>query len=503
MRRGSTRYGEDREDTGRIRAPGSRIRRWFGLLIVLVAGPVFLAGCASGPRAPAGPVVSPTGIVYEPGVPPEDTRYSQTATLFLRQDRLDRALEQAEEGIEVDPGNPVHYFLAGSALARLGEYRRADSMFVVAEEIYPAYELQVEPERESAWAVAFNEGVEAYNEGDTEVAERAWRNATVIFSIRPEAHRNLATLLAGEGEYGEAIEVYQDALAGLDTLPATRVLEPEERENREDIRRQMERDLGQLLLYQERFAEAEPIYRRLAARDTTDVRLRSELARVLDGMGRTEEATAIYTSLLSEQALESTQLFNLGVALFRSSNYDQAGEAFQRLTTLHPRSRDAWFNYANALFAARDWSRLVSVGDRLLEVDPLGENGALIVARAHLELGDEEAALRYVAASDSLPIHVGQLQLSTVGTETLVQGQARGNVAEPGTLVRLRFVFFGDSGRIGSRTVTVDAPEPDQDLSFEVRMEGRAGWYRYELVEQDRDDDGGPDAGDVTSDRSS
>lgn len=462
-------------------------------LLLLGGISLLLAGCGVAPRGPTGPVVSPTGIVYEPGVPPEDTRYSQTATLYLRQGRHERALDLALEGIDADPGNPVHYFLAGSALARMEEYRRADSMFVEAERIYPAYELQVEPERESAWAVAFNAGVEAYNQGEMEVAEEEWRNAAVIFSIRPEAHRNLATLLAGEGEYGEAIRVYRDALAGLDSLPATRVLDDEEAARRAEIRKQMERDLAQLLLYEERFADAEPLYRRLVEQDSADVRLRSELARVLDGLGRTEEATKIYGSLLTEEGLESTQLFNLGVALFRSSDFEQAGEAFQRLTTLHPESRDAWFNYANALFAGRDWRTLASVGDRLLELDPLGENAALIVARAHLELGDEEAALRRVEASDSVPIHVEQLQLTPVGTETVVRGQALGNAAEPGTPVRLRFVFYDDGGRLGSRSVTVEAPEADESVTFEARFESRAGWYRYELVER---------APGITSDRS-
>jgi len=443
-------------------------------------------GCASsGPGGPSGPVVSPTGIVYEPGIPPDDTRYSQTATLFLRQDRLDRALELAEEGIEADPGNPVHYFLAGSALARLGEYHRADSMFVEAERIYPAYELQVEPERESAWAVAFNEGVEAYDQGNLGAAEESWRDATTIFSIRPEAHRNLATLLAGESEYDEAIRVYQEALTGLDSLPATRVLEEAELNRRRDIRRQMERDLAQLLLYQQRFAEAEPIYRRLVERESTDVRLRSELARVLDGLGQTEEATRIYASLLGEEGLRSTQLFNLGVALFRARDFEQAAEAFQRLTTMQPRSRDAWYNYANALFAGRDWGALASVGDQLLDVDPLGENAALIVARAHLELGDEGAAVRRVEASDSLPIHVEQLQLSPVGTESVIRGQAVGNAAEAGTPVRLRFVFFDETGEMGSTSVSVEAPPEDENTPIEVRFDGRAGWYHYELLEEE------------------
>ena len=35
---------------------------------------VILCGCASGPRGPKLPVVSPTGIVYELGTPPVRTR---------------------------------------------------------------------------------------------------------------------------------------------------------------------------------------------------------------------------------------------------------------------------------------------------------------------------------------------------------------------------------------------------------------------------------------------
>ena len=50
-----------------------------------------LGGCAAS-TVTVGPVVSPTGIVYATGTPPVPTSRSQTATLYLRQDRLDRAL---------------------------------------------------------------------------------------------------------------------------------------------------------------------------------------------------------------------------------------------------------------------------------------------------------------------------------------------------------------------------------------------------------------------------
>ena len=42
----------------------------------------------------------------------------------------------------------------------------------------------------------------------------------------------------------------------------------------------------------------------------------------------------------------------------------QAAQAFQRLTTIHPESRDAWFNYVNSLFAGEAWAPLLEAGLR-------------------------------------------------------------------------------------------------------------------------------------------
>ena len=194
-------------------------RAWgAGLVVALSVG-----GCVT--AAPPQPIVSPSGIVYEPGTPPEETRRSQTATLYFRQQRAERALELSLEGLEVDPENPIHYFLAGVAHARLGQYGEADRMFSEAQAIYPAYEIDIEPQRRAAWAEAFNAGVEAYGTGETEEALEAWGNAAVIYDLRPEAHRNLASLLAVEGRHDEAIEIYRRALDGLEKRPATLVLD--------------------------------------------------------------------------------------------------------------------------------------------------------------------------------------------------------------------------------------------------------------------------------------
>lgn len=453
------------------------------------AGTVVLLGLAlalpacGGRSAPPGPLVSPAGYVYPPGTPPAETRRSQTASLYLRQNRVDRALELALEGVAEFPGNPIHYYLAGVAHARLGQLEAADSMFDRAERIFPAYELEVEPEREAAWGQAFNAGLEAYEAGEIDETIRIWTGATRIYEHRSEAHRNLASLLASEARYEEAIEVYQAALAGLDRRPATRLLGPEDLDAREETRGEIEYDLSELLLGTGRFAEAEPLLQRRLEEDPDDVELRAKLAAALSGMGREDEARALYASLLSEENLELTQVFSLGIGLFRSGQYTEAAEAFQRVTELQPDSRDAWFNYANSLFAAEAWEGLAVAGVRLIELDPLGESARLMTARARLELGDREGAVAYVDQVDQSPIYIEALQMQRSGASVTVFAQVVGNAAEAGTPVSLRFRFFGEGGvLLGTEAVEVAAPAEGESASLEVSFPDTAAAYSYELI---------------------
>ncbi len=438
-------------------------------------------GCAGGPSAPRAPVVSPTGIVYPPGIPPTETRYSQTAALYLRSGEADRALTQALEGIAADPENARHHFLAGVAYARLGRYREADRALDRAQEIYPAYELDIEPERLAAWAEAFNAGTEAYADGRDDDAIEAWRGAMMVYRLRPEAHGNLGMLLAQRGELVEAIDVYEDLVAGLELVPATRVLGAEEVAERERVLAESERRLADLLLMAGRFERSETLLRARLADAPDDPSLRLALASALTGQGRSAGADSIHHALLSEPRLDETQLYNLGVALFRASAPERAAEAFRRLTEVRPQSRDAWFNYANALLAASDWARLVDIGAHLLAVDPLGEGAALLVARAHLESGDEQAALAELSRIDTAPVHVEGLTLQTAGSASTLSGRVVGNSGEVGAPLRLRFTFYGSDGPASADTVLI-VPDQGAAQPFEVSVRMRATAYRYEVV---------------------
>jgi len=453
-----------------------------GMILALGAALV-LGGCASGAAGgPSGPTTSPTGKEYAPGTPPSESRFTGAANLFLAQEQYQRALEQALQGIAADSSNPQHYFIAGQALVGLGQFEEGDRMLDRAEEIYPAYELEVEPVREQAWADAFNSGVEAYNAGNMDQAVQAWNNANLIYNVRPEAYLNLAVIYTQQNQYDQAIQAYQGGLEALGRTPQARTLTPEEVAEREESESTMVENLAQLLTFTERFAEAEALYRRQLEENPGDVTLQSNLALALARQGKEAEAQEIYSRVLSQPDLTGSDLFNIGVALFNGKSYQQAAEAFRRVTETMPNSRDAWYNYANSLYAAEDFAALIPVAQRLVEVDPLNENSALILARAYREANQNQQALQALQANEDAPVHVEDLEMRPSDTETVVRGRIVGNKAAAGSPVQLRFTFYGNGGELGTQTVTVTAPAADASENFEVSFAQLATGYKYELV---------------------
>lgn len=450
----------------------------FGLAAALTLG-----GCAAGAAGGGGPLTSPTGKVYEPGIEPTQTPEARTATLAVATGDYETALAEAQAGIAADSTNPIHYFLAGQAAAGLEQYELADEMWREAERLFPAYELEIEPSREQVWADAFNMGVETYNAGDTEAALRAWRGAHLIYRLRPEAAQNLAVLLTQENEYDEAIEVYQQAIADLELEPATRVIEEPEITERATARSDMLEALAQLLLFTDQFAEAEAILRQQLEVNPDDIDVQANLANALARQGNEAEAAEIYARLLNNPDLDATQMFNVGVSLFNAQDFPRAAQAFERVLEVQPNSRDAWNNLASALYSAESWDELAPISAELVEADPLNENTGLMIARAYRELEQNNQALEALQRIEDLPIYLEGLSLTPAGERASVSGQVVGNAAAAGTPVQLRFTFYNDGAQVGTETVTVNAPAPEQSREFSVSIQQAANAYSYELAQ--------------------
>ncbi|MEX0912776.1 MAG: tetratricopeptide repeat protein [Gemmatimonadota bacterium] len=427
-------------------------------------------------------MTSPTGKEYPPGIEPSQTEYTAQATLALAQGEFEQALEAAREGIAADSTNAEHFYLAGEAAAGLSDYELADSVWAEAERLYPAYELDIEPAREGAWAEAFNAGVEAYNAGDMAAAAEAWRSADMIYGYRPEAAQNLGVLLTQQGDYEEAVEVYRAGLNALNSLPSARVLEEVELEERDQARAEMEGSLAELLLFTEQFAEAEALFRQQLEANPDDIDLQANLANALSRQGREAEAAEIYTSLLETPGMPPSQLTNIGISLFQAGQHVRAADAFGQVVEVQPRNRDAWFNRANALYAAEEWGALTEIGDEIVAADPLNETVALILARAYRELEQNQDALTSLERLEALPVLIDELQLQPQSDRSVVLGTVIGNAASAGDSIRLEFTFYDDSGELGSETVTITAPAPEQTTEFEVVFPETAMAYSYDVL---------------------
>lgn len=443
-----------------------------GLVLTLAAG-LALSGCAAGGAASGGPSVSPTGKTYEPGIRPTESRHTTPAKLYIAQGQYEQALSEAQQGVAADSTNPQHYFLLGQAHAGLGNYEEANEAFAMAERLYPAYELEIEPARESAWAESFNAGVEAYNAGNMAEAAAHWEAANSIYTLRPEGFQNLAAIYTQQGDYQQAIEAYRGALNALETEPASRVLEEEELAERAEARATTLENLSELLLFTDQYAEAEELFRSLLEEDPDNVTLQGRLgAAIASQPGREAEAQAIYSELLGRSDLDAATLMDIGVVLFQQEDYVRAAEAFERVTQQQPNSRDGWYNLANALYAAENWEGLIPVAVRLIEIDPLNYDASLMLARSYRDVGDNQNSVAELERMEATPIRLQGMQTQRGAEQTTVRGQAIGNQAEQGTPVRLNFTFYGEDGnQIATQSVTINAPARDETTDFEVTIQ--------------------------------
>lgn len=178
-------------------------------------------------------------------------------------------------------------------------------------------------------------------------------------------------------------------------------------------------------------------------------------------------------------------LLNVGAQYFQAKNYPRAAEVFERLTRLSPNNRDAWYNYALALYTQERWPQLIPVAQRVIQMDPLNENANIILFNALKNANQNNEALKVLQATEALPIHVAGVQLEPGEGRSVLRGQVAGNQARAGSPVRLEFTFYGPAGALGTpQQVTVNAPAKGATANFEVALQNPTPVvsYSYRVV---------------------
>jgi len=190
-------------------------------------------------------------------------------------------------------------------------------------------------------------------------------------------------------------------------------------------------------------------------------------------------------------------LLDAAAKALNANQNQQAADLLQTVLAADPNNRNALYYHSLALYKMQKWADLLPVAEKVMRVDPLNGNEALVAFAAHRALADEAKARNQTQAEqghrmaalrlpnpDSMQVTVDNVQLGTDGATTTVRGQVKGAAARAGAPVKLQFTLTSPSGDVGTATVTVAAPARDATANFEVPVTttGYPTSYRYQLV---------------------
>lgn len=304
-------------------------------------------------------------------------------------------------------------------------------------------------------------GQTAVATGNYEVADSAWDRAAQLCSafeaeINPERERGWATA------FQAGLEAYQanDTATAMASWQRANTLWA----NRPDAHY----NLGVVYSQRGDMTRATQAYR--------------ETLTILDRMPADTSATEMATRAETRQnALAG--LLSVGARQFQAEQYGPAIEVFRQLTTIDQNNRDAWYNYALALYKQERWADLAPIAQRVVQIDPLNENARIILFNAYK--GQAEAAgqntagqrdmqnraLKVLEEVEALPVHVDEIRFeSPEGGQPTLNGKVIGNKANAGTQVTLNFTFYGPTGQVGTQSTTVAAPAKGQSANFTVPL---------------------------------
>ncbi len=472
----------------------------FQLGVVLAASLVIVAGgCAAGSSGGGGGGGggAPAPSDVEEGVPPRDNMFTRTAALALsqamqnadpgeRRSRYEEALQAALDGIVNQPNNPQSYRQAGEAYVGLNDFTGADSMWTRAEDLYPLYSFDLNPLREQQWVNQYNQAVNQIQAGQMDAAVPMLEAAHTIYKGRPEAMLNLGSLHAQLGNDDEAVRWYRTSLELL--RGPEREAQPEDVQatwsDNEEI---AAFNLAQILANSGRNEEAEVAYRTYLERSPDNVTALSNLAVVLMSMDRNDEAAEIYQGLLARTDLDSRDYYVTGIGLYNAENYSMAAQAFGRSYELIPESRDALYNYAQALYLAGELDELYPAAVALAEMDPHNNNVYRLLAQGLMAQGDTAEAARVLEEEmAALPFEIDGTNLQPFGGGGgVVNGELVNHSLAEGGSIEIRVFFYGSDGmEIGTEDVSVPVPAAEMREFFraEIDTDQDVVAYRYEVI---------------------
>ncbi len=262
----------------------------------------------------------------------------ESALIYINQQNdWDKAMEQLELAVQVNPGDVEAHVYLGEGYGRHAEYQKMNEHFDTALKLMesPAQANQkfiakIENDRERFWAESFNKGVANVKAEKLAGAAADFQNCIIIDAERPEAYRNLGFVNLQNDSLEAAVENYQEVI----------------RINPKDT--QTLADLGRLYMRLEQFDKTIEIMDNILAIDSLNVDAIAQKAMAYDFLGESEKAFSAYEEALVKRPDDTDLLFNLGRLYFMKDEFEKAIEYFKKVLETEPEDLESLVNIGNA-----------------------------------------------------------------------------------------------------------------------------------------------------------
>jgi Flp pilus assembly protein TadD len=279
-------------------------------------------------------------VRLDPAIP--DANY-RMGLLFARVGRIREAVKAYRAELAHHPGKADATRELGLGLAQLGEHERAVALLERLTREHPS--------DGAAWRALGFAHMQAGRTGD---AETALRRAIALPPPDAAEHRDLAFVLSATGREAEARAEYRRAIAmdpkeaaswvnlgNLDRAAgdlATALTDYRQAEKRDSAMTLAMVGQAQVLLAQQRGAEAAEAYRRLLVVNPGDDAVRLAVVRLYDSLGRADIALEVARDGVRADARSAQARLILGLALQAQGRWRDAALEMRRAESL---SRDS------------------------------------------------------------------------------------------------------------------------------------------------------------------
>ncbi len=242
----------------------------------------------------------------------------QTATQLMAAKQFDKAAEELEKVVQMEPTRTAAWQDLGACYRELKDYDKAATAFAAASKLEPT-RLDILSNLGHSQIMAS----EAAAKDDTTrlaAAIKTYKSMLTIDATNYDANVHLGFLYQKAGKSDKALGYYEKALES----------------NPQDTQ-----TLGSVAgIYADlkRNDEAIAAYERAIAASSGEIksRFRSQLGKILIGQQQFDKAAVVYDSLVVEKPDNAAYQYNLGVSLKQGKNYKDAAEHLEKAVQLKP-----------------------------------------------------------------------------------------------------------------------------------------------------------------------